>query len=141
MDQLAPYFEKFSLSARVFFAGRLCGISSDHETEHAGHLHVLREGKIKITQPNSRMMIVEEPSVLFYPRPCKHRFKATEVAGAEIVCASIEFGSGMLNPLVASLPTLMVIPLRAIPELAPVVSLFFSEAFSRSREDRLRSID
>ena len=131
MDRLAPFFEKFSLSARVFFSGRLCGSSSDHETRQAGHLHVLRSGKIKITQPNSRVMTVDQPSILFYPRPCRHRFKASEGAGAEIVCASIEFGAGMLNPLVASLPTLLVIPLKALPELAPVVSLFFSEAFAQ----------
>ena len=130
-DRLAPYFEKFSFSARVFFAGRLCGTSSDHETEHAGHLHVLRNGKIRITQPDSRIVTVNEPSVLFYPRPCRHRFKAVEDEGAEIVCASIEFGAGILNPLAASLPTSLVIPLKALPELAPVVSLFFSEAFSQ----------
>ena len=130
-DRLAPYFEKFSLSARVFFAGRLCGTSSDHETDQAGHLHVLRNGKIRVTQPNSRIVTVDEPSVLFYPRPCRHRFKAVEDKGAEIVCASIDFGAGMLNPLAASLPTSLIVPLKALPELVPVVSLFFSEAFSQ----------
>jgi AraC-like DNA-binding protein len=130
-DRLAPYFEKFSLSARVFFAGRLCGTSTDHQTKQAGHLHVLRDGKITVTQPNSRVLTVDEPSVLFYPRPCRHRFKAMEEQGAEIVCASIDFGAGMLNPLAASLPTLLLVPLNVLPELEPVVSLFFSEAFSQ----------
>lgn len=74
---------------------------------------------------------MDEPSVLFYPRPCRHRFKAVEDQGAEIVCASVDFGAGMLNPLAASLPTLLVVPLKALAELMPVVSLFFAEAFSQ----------
>jgi AraC-like DNA-binding protein len=130
MDRLAPFFEKFSLSARVFYSGRLCGSSGDHETDQAGHLHVLRKGRLKIMQPNTRMMVIDTPSILFYPRPCRHRFQTSEQQGAEIVCATIEFGAGMLNPLITSFPELLVLPLDTLPELAPTLQLFFSEAFS-----------
>ena len=53
MDRLSPFFSHFSLSARVFFSGKLCGASSDHETRTAGHLHVLRSGVLKILQPTA----------------------------------------------------------------------------------------
>ena len=36
----------------------------------------------------------------------------------------------MLNPLIASLPEPLVVPLNAVPELAPALELLFSEAFS-----------
>jgi transcriptional regulator GlxA family with amidase domain len=52
--------------------------------------------------------------------------------GAELVCATIEFGAGMLNPLIASLPEPLVLPLDALPELAPTLQLLFSEALSES---------
>jgi hypothetical protein len=52
--------------------------------------------------------------------------------GVELVCATIEFGAGMLNPLIASLPEPLVLPLDALPELAPALQLLFSEAFSES---------
>jgi AraC-like DNA-binding protein len=131
MDNLSPFFGRFSLSVRVFYAGRLCGTSGDHETEQAGHLHVLRKGVLKVTQPNSRMMIVDQPSVLFYPRPHRHRFQAKTKEGAEIVCALVEFGSGVRNPLILSMPELLVVPLSSVSELAPTIELLFAEAFGK----------
>ena len=130
MDQLSPFFAQFTLSARVFYSGRLCGLSGDHETETAGHLHVLRRGILTVEHADGRSMTIDQPSVLFYSRPCRHRFRADEASGAEIVCASIEFGAGMLNPLMRALPEVLVIPLESVKELGPTVELLFTEAFS-----------
>src|SRR5215469_1504545 len=103
MDPLAPFFERFSLSARMFYSGRLCGKTGNHD-EQAGYLHVLKKGTLKIIQPNSRQMVIDNPSIVFFPRPHGHRLKASEQEGAELVCATVEFGSGMLNPLIESIP-------------------------------------
>ena len=127
MDRLSPFFSHFSLSAKVFFSGRLCGTSTDHETTTAGHLHVLRSGTLKILQPSGPPISVREPSVLLYPRPQRHTFASS---GAEVLCAYVEFGSGMLNPLVALLPQLLIVPLATVPELEPTAKLLFFEAFS-----------
>lgn len=129
MDRLTPFFDRFTLSARVFYSGRLCGFSSNHETQKAGHLHVLKQGKLKIILENGLTRTIEEPSILFYPKPLRHQFQTDEKIGAELVCAWIEFGSGMLNPLVESLPDMMVLPLSSTKELEPTVGLLFSEAF------------
>jgi len=48
------------------------------------------------------------------------------------VCATIEFGSGVLNPLIASFPDPFVLPLETVPELVSAVNLLFSKAFSQS---------
>lgn len=132
MDRLAPFFERFSLTARMFYSGLLCGSSGDQASENAGHLHVLKKGTLKITRPDARKIVLEEPSILFFPRPRLHRLHAPEEEGAELVCATIEFGAGMSNPLIASLPEPLVLPLNALPELAPTLQLLFSEAFSES---------
>jgi AraC-like DNA-binding protein len=129
MDRLSPFFAQFALSARVFYSGRLCGTSGDHDSEHAGHLHVLRRGALTLVRPQGGNIVVTEPSVLFYPRPCRHRFQADKKAGAEIVCATIEFGAGMLNPLVRALPEVVIVPLRSVPELASTAKMLFTEAF------------
>jgi AraC-like DNA-binding protein len=130
MDRLAPFFERFSLSARMFYSGRLCG-DSGNQDEQAGYLHVLRKGTLKIIPPKGRRIVIDTPSILFYPRPRLHRLYASEDVGAELVCATVEFGAGMLNPLIASFPELLVLPLDALPELAPTLDLLFSEAFSK----------
>ncbi|WP_263354751.1 AraC family transcriptional regulator [Acidicapsa acidisoli] len=131
MDRLAPFFEKFSLTARMFYSGFLCGSSADQDSEYAGYLHVLRKGRLKITRPDARQMVIDTPSILFFPRPRLHRLHGPEQEGAELVCATIEFGAGMLNPLIASFPEPLVLPLDALPELEPTLQLLFSEAFSK----------
>lgn len=128
-DPLAPFLNHFSLSARVFYTGPLCGRSGDHATETTGHLHVLRTGRLTIERGKLKPLIVTEPSVLFYPRPRRHRFRASERDGVEIVCAEVEFGSATHNPLLWSLPELIIIPLRSMPALGPAVDLLFAEAF------------
>jgi AraC-like DNA-binding protein len=129
MDSLAPFFERFSLSARMFYSGRLCGISPTLD-EQAGYLHVLRKGTLTVTHPNARPVVLDTPSILFFPRPHQHRVHGSEEEGAELVCATVEFGAGMMNPLIASFPEPFVVPLDALPELAPALELLFSEASS-----------
>src|SRR5260370_10177263 len=129
MDRLAPFFEQFSLSARMFYSGAFCGISPNLD-EQAGYLHVFKKGRLTITQPNARPIIVDTPSIIFLPRPHQHRLLASEEEGTELVCATVEFGTGMLNPLTASFPEPFVIPLHALPELAPTLQLLFSESSS-----------
>lgn len=129
MDPLSPFFAHFALSARVFYSGLLCGVSGDHRTETAGHLHVLRSGILNVERPVGKPIRITEPSVLFYPRPCRHRFRVDEASGAELVCATIEFGAGMRNPIVHALPEVLIVPLRSFKELAPTVDLLFAEAF------------
>jgi AraC-like DNA-binding protein len=130
MDRLAPYFERFSLTARMFYSGLLCGSTGDQDSARAGYLHVLRKGTLKVTQPDGRDLVIDIPSIVFFPRPHLHRLHGPEQEGAELVCATIEFGAGMLNPLIASFPEPLVLPLDALPELQPTLQLLFSEASS-----------
>ena len=130
MDLLSPFFSRFSLSARVFYSGLFCGISGNHDNGLAGHLHVLRSGTLRIVQQGKRRpRIIDQPSVLFFPRPMRHRFEADEKDAPELVCAQIEFGAGMRNPLVLSLPEFLLVPLSSLRGLGATVDLLFSEAF------------
>jgi AraC-like DNA-binding protein len=129
MDRLAPLFERFSLSARMFYSGLLCGVSPSLD-EQAAYLHVLRKGTLTVTHPNAHPLVLDTPSILFFPRPHQHRVHGSEEEGVELVCATVEFGVGMLNPVIASFPEPFVVRLNAIPELAPALELLFSEATS-----------
>lgn len=130
MDHLEPLFERFSLSARMFYSGQLCG-GSPVLDEQAGYLHLLRKGTLTVTHPKARPLVIKTPSILFFPRPHQHRVHGSEEEGVELVCATVRFGVGMLNPLIASFPETFVAPLDALPELAPALELLFSEATSQ----------
>jgi AraC-like DNA-binding protein len=128
MDPLAAVFRHFSVSAQVYFCGTLCGVSDSHETNTAGHLHLVRGGCLDVLQPNEQSFQVQEPSVLFYPRPMQHRLQ-TDSEGAEIVCARLDFGGGAIQPLIQSLPSFIHIPLRSSGGLGQGADLLFQEAF------------
>jgi AraC-like DNA-binding protein len=129
MDPLAPFFERFTLSARTFYTGAFCGISPNLN-EQAGYLHVLKKGRLTVTHPNARPLVIDRPSIIFLPRPHEHRLHASEKDSTELVCAIIEFGTGMLNPLIATFPEPFVIQLDTLPELVPTLQLLFSESAS-----------
>jgi AraC-like DNA-binding protein len=137
MDRLSPFFTRFSLSARVFFSGQLCGTSGDHATKSIGHLHVLRQGQLTILQPDQPAIVLHEPTVLLFPRPGEHTFRTK---GADLLCAFVEFGAGMVNPLASALPDLFMVPLASASELGPTVELLFSEAFDR-KDGRQVAVD
>ena len=137
MDRLSTFFSHFTLSAKVFLAGTLCGTSSDHATETAGHLHLLRRGKLTIFEAGELPVEVEGPCVLLYIRPGEHFFRSD---AADIVCAFVEFGAGMLNPLASALPKRLVIPLTADTHLVPTAECLFSEAFGK-KDGRQVAVD
>jgi AraC-like DNA-binding protein len=113
----------------MFYSGRLCG-TSPNLNEEAAYLHVLRKGTLTVTHPNAHPLVLDTPSILFFPRPHQHRVRGSEEEGAELVCATVKFGVGMLNPLITSFPEPFVVPLNTLPELAPALELLFSEATS-----------
>jgi len=140
MDKLSPLFSRFTLSARVFYSGILCGASDFDTSAGIGHLHLLRQGRLKISQQNKKIIEVKQPSVIFYPRPHQHRFEVKHQHGAELVCAEIDFGAGMGNPLVCSLPEVVIIPLSDIDGLTSLLDMLFDEAFA-SRCGRQVAVD
>jgi len=94
-------------------------VSGDHPSESAGHLHILRSGTLRLIPRKGRARNIREPSVIFYPRPLRHRFRTSPDDGADLVCALIEFGSGVLNRLIKALPDVLIVPSNQFPRFSP----------------------
>jgi AraC-like DNA-binding protein len=127
-DRLSALLQRFELHARVFYSGALCGIADFDTSAGVGHLHLLRRGPLGVTDTLGRHSVVTEPSVLFFPRAGAHRLDGGEREGADIVCASIDFGVDDENPLLRGLPALLSVPLAQLPGLDLAQQLLFSEA-------------
>lgn len=132
MDRLSPLFERFAPSARVFHSGALCSNSDIDLAEGSGYIHLIKSGRLVVTRPHQAPLTIDQPSVLFFPRPSAHRLHADARDTTEMVCASIQFGGGMENPVMKALPEAMVVPLASVPELQPMLALLFAEAFSQN---------
>lgn len=96
-----------------------------------GHLQLLRQGRLRAIDAQGRRTDLDGPSVLFLPRPTAYQLDGGQRPGAEIVCASIEFGLGEENPLLQALPPQLAVPLAQLPGLALVHQLLFAEALAR----------
>lgn len=135
-DRLAPLLQRFELRSRVFYAGNLCSLVNFDAVDGVGHLHLLKAGRLRLTAPDGKVQELSEPSLIFFPRASHHRLGADEADGADLVCASVEFGASFGNPLLHGLPPLLVLPLREAPAMGGVLDALFTEAFAeRSGRD------
>jgi AraC-like DNA-binding protein len=129
-DRLAPLLQRFELRSRVFYAGNLCSLVNFDAIEGVGHFHLLKAGRLQLTSPDGQVREFNEPSLIFFPRATRHRLHSDPAEGADLVCASVEFGAAIGNPLVYGLPSPLVLPLREAPSLAGVLDALFTEAFA-----------
>jgi len=129
-DRLNPLFNNFAVTARVFFTGAWCRVATFDGKGSVGHLHLLRSGRISVKNRGADSIYVDQPSVLFYPRPCPHALLPDKGTKIDLVCASLEFGDRLGSPLSLALPEMVILPLDSIKTLAPSLELLFSEAFT-----------
>lgn len=127
-DRLSAILARFELQADVFFSGPLCGASPEFEGGAVGHLHLLRAGQVDIVQSRQARLCVSEPSLIYFADGSAHHLSATENQAAELLCANIGFGGAEHNPLLASLPSVLIVPLQQAPHLDSLLSLLFAEA-------------
>lgn len=126
MDPFAALFAHATPAARTFFAGNLCATT---DFDDRGHLHLMKAGALVLSRAGAPDVTVDEPSLLFFPRGRRHRFSAPG-GGADLVCATVDMGDRIGNPIGEGLPELVIMPLAAHPALAPVCDLLVIEGFT-----------
>lgn len=130
MDRLSLLLQRFSLSAGVFYTGQICGIHHFERDTQRGHVHLIKRGPVTLTGGVEGTLSITEPTLLFLPRPDAHRLIADDRDGADVVCASIQFGGGGHNPITDSLPTMVLVRLADLPGAQSLLDLLYDEAFS-----------
>lgn len=144
VDRLHGLLQRFSVSARLFHSGALCGINVFEENGQ-GQLHLVRRGPLEVRHAGE-VHVVTEPSLLFYPRPLTHRFVSDPDTGADMACANLDFGGvasarvGGGNPISRALPAFTCLPLAELRGAEAVLELLFHEAFAQ-RCGRLAVVD
>ncbi|MCL6416844.1 AraC family transcriptional regulator [Aestuariirhabdus sp. Z084] len=128
VDRLASLFEHFSLRAQHFQSGALCGRNAVELAASSGQLHLIRSGNVEVWHGTKKAYAVEQPSLLFYPRPLPRHFVTDNEAGADFLCANLSFEGEQANPIANALPDSFCSPLASLPHCEQVVSLLFAEA-------------
>lgn len=127
-DRLAALFAHFAVRADTFQAGPLCGVNSLEPQVGRGQLHLVREGGVAVHHGTAAPLLIDEPSLLLYPRPLAHRFVTDLEHGASFLCAHMTFDGGASHPIAAALPDWICLPLKNLPSCEPVLTLLFAEA-------------
>jgi AraC-like DNA-binding protein len=129
MDVLASLLSSFSLRAGVFYTGNICGIHDFERDTDRGHLHLIRSGSVQVRGVSRRRFELTQPTLMFLPRPDQHRLVTDDGPGSDVVCATVQFGGSGVNPVTASLPDLVMVPLAQMPGVDALLDLMFDEAF------------
>lgn len=132
MDQLSVILQRFSMSTDVFFTGNLCGVTSFNREPHQGHLHLLRRGKLTIIDEQGQSQIIDEPTVMYFPKPHAHRIVASEDNPPQLVCANIVYSDNSANPIADALPPLLYFKLADCQKMNQTAHWLFDEAFEEN---------
>jgi hypothetical protein len=98
MDRLSLLLGRFSLRAGVFYTGSLCGVHDFDADPLRGHIHLVKQGPVDVIDAHGVATTIVEPSLLFLPRPDTHRLIADDQSGAQVLCATVQFGGGGSKP-------------------------------------------
>jgi len=129
MDLLTPLVSNFSPSVKTYFSGKTCLSGGYDGLTPVGHLHVIKSGNLTVGLQNGQEMFINQPTVLFFPRPYAHHFRPDEF-GVELVCCMVDLGFAEQNPLTLSLPEVVCIPLAELSSIGATLDLLYQEAFS-----------
>jgi len=130
MDRLTTLLSHFSLHAGVFYTGNICGIHDFAQDGLRGHIHLIRRGPVQVVGVKPVVFDIHEPTLLFLPRPDTHRLVADDRAGADVVCATVQFGGGGKNPITDALPGVVMVELAQMAGVQALLDLMFDEAFT-----------
>lgn len=130
IDRLSLLLHRFSLSAGVFYTGQICGIYHFERDTQRGNVHLIKRGPVTLTGGSEGTLSITEPTLLFLPRPDAHRLIADDRDGADVVCASIQFGGGGRNPITDFLPPMVLVRLADLPGAQALLDQLYDEAFS-----------
>lgn len=129
MDRLSAIFSRFMPAARVFYSGSQCRRAAFDCAGGVGHVHILKSGSMLLRHGDTTPEIIDQPSVLFYPRPRFHEFESAGDVPMELLCASIDLGESAGSPLGEALPDFIVVPFSHFERFDVLTGVLFSEAF------------
>ena len=140
-DRLGTVFERFRVQAVTFHAGPLCGLSHYDAARGLGFIHLLRKGSMEVLHERegapAERVLLNEPTLIFYPRPWSHGFVNPPREGSELYCATLRFDGGAEHPIARALPPVVIVPLSSLAAIEHTLALLFAEAENARNGERL----
>ncbi|MFS1702415.1 AraC family transcriptional regulator [Aestuariibacter sp. GS-14] len=109
MENLSALLNQHTFTSEVNHCGTLSAAKHFGTT---GQLHLLESGKVRITRKGQRELLMDRPSMVFFPTGVAHRIEPVQTnADARLISASVTFSANQSSLLVNSLPEVMYLQL------------------------------
>ncbi|KXJ62214.1 MAG: hypothetical protein AXW14_00060 [Alteromonas sp. Nap_26] len=102
MKDLSELLNQHTFTSTITHIGSLSGVK---HFSGSGYLHLIEKGQVKVHRKGSRELLMDKPSLIFFPKSMVHQLEPIGNTANHIVSASIQFS--------ASAPSLV---LNALPE-------------------------
>jgi AraC family transcriptional regulator, activator of mtrCDE len=117
-DLVTDLLHGLRLHARVFHRGQHCGAwVIPIEGKDSAIFHLVTHGSLSVeTRHCSEAIDVEAGDLVLFRQGRPHTLRGLDPSGTGLVCGRFEFHEGTVNPLLESLPDVLVVPARSHPE-------------------------
>jgi len=139
-DVLSAFFDRTQLTGRLFFAGKVDGTLEIDKPEGGAFLHILEHGGFDLVRPGLPNLAIREPAILLCPGACLYKLRAAPQPGAQIICATFEFGAVIGRALPFGLTDTMIFTFSQLDEMMPVVHTLLGE-FRADRPGRQKGMN
>ncbi len=126
-DPLDDLLKLFSVRTRVLGRGPLADGNETFAAQGESYVHVIRRGRVDVRHKHLPALYIDEPTLLFYPRPLLHRFVIDHSNAVGFDCATIAFQPVPLHPIVQAMPAVLTVPLRRAPEMVSIIEWLSGE--------------
>lgn len=125
-------FEDHALRAEVIFVGTRCARDNLLRDYRSGSMHFVRAGRAEVLLERGGSLLVDEPTLVFFPLGCPHWVRAVDDAGFDLVCAFTRHSNVFGSSATGALPEVLLVPIAQLQPIDALLHLFFSEAQSQA---------
>lgn len=129
-------YDNFEIESEIIFSGNDCGVATYSNTP-TGMVHFLIDGVLLLESQYQKSMVIDEPSIIFFPKPHSHRYETVSANGVNLLCAKVKYSVGFSHPIVSSFPNMCILPFKDMPLAKKAFELFLEESLDNNSDKRL----
>lgn len=127
MDALSEFFDRIQMIGRLFYAGKVYDTLDINKPDGSAFIHIVEKGGLDLVRAGHPRIALDGPTVLLCPSTCRYKLEPTTDTGADIICATFEFGVSMGRSFPLGVTDTLVFPFKDIEAVVPVIQALLVE--------------
>lgn len=136
MDALSEFFDRIQMTGRLFYAGKVYDTLDINKPDGTAFVHIVEKGGLDLVRLGHPRIVLDGPTVLLCPSTCRYKLEPTTETGADIICATFEFGVSMGRSFPLGVTDTLVFPFEDIDPVVPVIKALLAEYRGRAAGHR-----